>query len=496
MEFKNVPDPIPCYFLLENSAKSKPTPVTVPFSEDLVYDLFSRPSPFSGRFFNPSPPLSPNPKSSSHLTVPSLSQDDIEAPPIPSPRRPLSRSSASSSSTLQSRSGDDIIPNIIPGISIGSGDDVPVQQLIVPVPDISVTAASSSPSPISNGPLELNTQKNLFVEGLNRMSENLRVIRGGSGSDSDESITPESPFMCAPPATLEEACLSAQEACKKPTEEDALLNFPLPSGCPFSGRVGEGVRWSEGPGMREERVSVSAMSPLREEATEDSLYSSFEGSEISDHEPEDRRQRREREGERWQRPGRQEKQRRWRDSRRKGETVQPRLLTVGGGRLRVGIGPGGDNEVQIVGTGQLDGGEDMVESIPVRKISDCSSRSNDSGTKMSEVSNEECQRKLSDLSEASQQESEGEGVLLDQQRRDIKKSINPQPSTNRRLHRSDSVHNKIEFFNKWIIQHQHAATRRKRSKLLRTQSEVMFNELSLPAAAPRRGSLFTGQEDT
>ena len=486
MELKNVPDPIPCYFLLENSAKSKPTPVTVPFSEDLVpgYDLCTRPTPFLGTRCS-SPPPSPAPK---FLTVPSLSQDDPEVPAVIPPKRPLSCSSSSgSSSTLQSR-GDDVAMATIPGIAVG--DAGPGQQLIVPVPDISVTAASSSPSPIIGGGGAGSTRRG---KGGTRV-----LLRGRSadevGSLSDRSVTPESPFFSPPPATLPPHTLTEmpkrqQDQSSPHSESYSMKSSPHSESYsmryPFSGdsaRLGE-AGFQEARRERGERGSLSAMSPLHEETGEDSLYSSFEGSEPSDQENEEKKRHRRRDGRPlWGRRG-------GRETRRKGETVQPRLLKVMGG-VRVGVG-------EMAGEEGSDAAEDTPESVPARKISDCSNRSVDSGTKMSEVSKDDDElshRKLSDLSEASQNDFE-----VEEERR----SESPAPSSPAPLlKRSGSVHNKVDFFNQWIQSHQlppssQQSGRKKQGRprrLLRSQSEVVFAGLR-PPPSPRRGSLLPAQDE-
>ena len=515
MEFKNVPEPIPCYFLLENSAKSKPTPVTVPFSEDLVpgYDLFTRPTLFSS-FPHSSPPPSPSTKYSSHLTVPtpSLSQDDAEAPPVPSPKCPLScssaSSSASSSSTLQSR-GDDphtsTIPDIaIPDISVG-GDLG--QSLVVPVPNISVTAAANSPSPIDIGTAHSGDHDRTVIDMFNPLKA---AHKSSHGEGGQEAMVPESLLVSVPKLSLQERRSATQQKRRERLSLPSSSNLsPLSSlgSCPFSS-VTESGHWSEGVSLgrlrREcELDSVSSMSPLREEATEDSLYSSFEGSEVSDQEHEERRQRREERERRRSSEGGRVRERqgleRWREMRRKGETIQPRLLTVGGG-LKVTVGAG-DLAGDMVG--QSDGTEDMNETTPIRKISDCSSRSVDSGTKMSEISkdDEDCQRKLSDLSEASQndsaveEEERGERERSEGARSDISEPTFPV----RPLRRRGLVHNKVDFFNKWIQHHCDTSTmpqtlQKKRSRLCRTQSERVFSNLSsVRQAPPRRGSLLTRQ---
>ena len=402
-----------------------------------------------------------------------------------------------------------------------------------------MTTASSSSSPVSNsGTLELRGEIKWVVGGgsnhwldlsvdLSEVDNLLTSTQDRENERDDDSITPESPFLCAPPTTTQgEACRSpgrlpppSQEVRKPRVTLHGLTNLALSGRCPFSG--GFGARCSSESGgrggggvMGEDRGSVSTLSSLREEATEDSLYSSFEGSEISDQELEnERRQRKEGQGE-GEREGEEEKQlgqgreercRHWRERRRKGETVQPRLLMAVGGRIRVGVGPGGESEVGGGGGGggggQSDGAEDTPESVPVRKISDCSSRSVDSGTKMSEVSkdDEECQRKLSDLSEASQHDSEEEEPAEGQRR---EKTTNPRPPSLQKniLRRSGSVHKKIDFFNKWVTTHaQHYQSaeeadtaRRKRGRLVRAQSEVVFSVSSLEQT-PRRGSLFATQ---
>ena len=401
MEFKNVPEPIPCYFLLENSAKSKPTPVT--FSEDLVpgYDLCTRPTPFASSLS----PLSTSTKYSSLLTVPSLEQEEVEAPPNSSfPHRPLSCSSASSSSTLQSRDETSAMTLVIPDISL---PDNPIPQVLVP--DISVTSASSSPSPVQTATREDSVERVQEAAGILKKQSTSheppwREQESNLETETDESSTPESPFMFIPQCRIVEAPEASSAgkgeklslSCKSDLSLSNILgNFP------FNGQERSG--WSESASWgrvgREKKTqhkydSISSMSPLREDATEDSLYSSFEGSETSDQERDDRRQRN----------GEREQLERGRDGRRRGETVQPRLRAARGGLnvtvCRAELGDGRHS----------DGADDAAESVPVRKISDCSSRSVDSGTKMSEISKdeEECQVKLSDLSEASQDNSEME----------------------------------------------------------------------------------------
>ena len=246
------------------------------------------------------------------------------------------------------------------------------------------------------------------------------------------------------------------------------------------------------------------MSPLREEAAEDSLYSSFEGSEMSDQEGEERHRQRRREG-------RAHPERKGvRETRRKGETVQPRLLTVGAG-MRVELGEGGGGGGGGGGEEVSDGGEDVAENAPARKISDCSNRSVDSGTKMSEASKDDddfFHRKLSDLSEASQNdfemEEEEERKREHQQTSESPAPTSPSlPGHHRPLKRSGSVHNKIDFFNKWIQQHHlpsrdQPGERRKRGKrwqLLRTQSAMEFTGLPAPSNS-RRGSLLPVNNNT
>jgi hypothetical protein len=140
--------------------------------------------------------------------------------------------------------------------------------------------------------------------------------------------------------------------------------------------------------------------------------------------------------------------------------------------------------------------EDAGEGVPARKISDCSNRSVDSGVKMSEVSkDDEFQRKLSDLSEASQNNSEVEEDGREGEGRGGREEAEPvSPALPPVRDRSDSVHDKVDFFNKWILRQQETclqalvAVRKKRSRLVRTQSEVLMSEpTSLP---PRRGSMF------
>ena len=473
MEFKNVPDPIPCYFLLENSAKSKPTPVAVPFSEDLVpgYDLCTRPTPFLSIGARcSSPPPSPAVKFSSLLTVPSLSQDDPEVPSIVSLRRPLScSSSTSSSSTLQSRGGDDTASTAVPDIAIG-GDDGPGQQLLVPVPDISVTAASTNSSPIHRGTGELVNQGQRVKTKFLLKGRSLDEI----GTLSDRSVTPESPFLSLPPVTLSQPQSPIETTKKhKLTSPVTPENSSFPFKCPMMREQGH-----FGERERSDRESLLTMSPLREEAAEDSLYSSFEGSEMSDQEPgEEKRRQRKKEGRPYSKG--------W---RRRGETVQPRLLTVGGG-LRVELEEDRGREEGS------DGAEDTLESSPARKISDCSNRSVDSGTKMSEVSKDDddyFHRKLSDLSEASQNDFELEEEEGEQRKSESPVPTSPSLPVHRPLKRSGSVHNKIDFFNRWTQEHQlpPSGGRKtgKRWQLLRTRSAVEFAGSSAPTS-PHRSSL-------
>ena len=510
MEFKNVPDPIPCYFLLENSAKSKPTPVSVPFSEDLVpgYDLSTRPTPFlSIGARRSSPPPSPAVKYSSLLTVPALSQDDPEAPPTIPPKRPTSCSSSSSSSTLQSRGDGDVAMTTLPDIAMGDEAAPGKRQLMVPVPDISVTAASSSPSPIV-GVADSTRKSRRSKSGGTKV-----LLRGSSvddvGSTSDRSLTPESPYHTTPPVTLshphpvpnslpltlsqihQDSLSHHHQSPANQTKKESLrvaseLTLSL-TACPFSR---EHLRESPFVERREhsEVESVTTMSPLREEVAEDSFYSSFEGSEISDQEGEERRGQRRRRERRlhWEPEG----DKLWRETRRMGETVQPRLLTVAG-RQRVDSGDLGGE----VGS---DGTEETLENTPARKISDCSNRSVDSGTKMSEVSKDEDElshRKLSDLSEASQNDFE---TVEDEETKRQRKSESPVPTSPslppRPLRRRGSVHNKIDFFNHWIQQHIHQSGRRpvgaRKRPLVRAQSDVGFTSTDLHLSlSPRRQSL-------
>ena len=546
MEFKNVPDPIPCYFLLENSAKSTPTPVTVPFSEDLVpqYDLFTRPTPFlSMGLPRTSPPPTQPAKYSNLLTVPSLSQDDPEAPP--SPGRPCS--SASSTSTVQSRADEVHTTTIhnVPNISIGDGPgqkqvsvgdnlgqnlvtfgndlgqklfsigDDPGQELIVPVPNISVTSASSSPSPSGVDSAVRAREMESILPQLKDASQHCRGSEEESGEERNGSVTPESPLLSVVQGTLAERRLNSQlKRRDRLTNRGTLSPLTLsPGSCPFASGGGESGRCHDGAllgtaGERREREldSVSSMSPLREEATEDSLYSSFEGSEISDQELEGRRQQGEEEGRRGRERERQKRAERWRETRRKGETVRPKLLTVGRG-LRVTVGPADPaSEGGGGGGGQSDGTtEDTSENVPLRKISDCSNRSVDSGTKMSEISkdDDDCPRKLSSLSEASFNTSEVEAEEEREKReegggRGGGKTAAVSPTEQRE--RSGSVHSKVDFFNSWIKRH-HSHLRqvadslkRNRSRLSRTQSEVAFRDISA-VPQPRRGSLLPWQQD-
>ena len=375
---------------------------------------------------------------------------------------------------------------VIPDISIP--DDLGPH---VPVPNISVTSASSSSPPIQKCQVERVEQ---VVGVLNHLKLHpaQEPFQAGSDTETDESTTPESPFVFSPlpatgPRNRQEYSLSGRSS---------LSPLNIFGSCQFGG--GEGSRRGEGAflgpkkeGGKRELESLSSMSPIREEATEDSLYSSLEGSEMSDQELDERRRRRSERG---------------REARWKGEMVQPRLLA-----LRVSIGQG-----DIGDGGHSDGTEETGENVPMRKISDCSNRSVDSGTKMSEISkdDDECHRKLSDLSEASQNNSEveeeregggeggGGGGEGGGGGRDIAESDSSGPVSPSELPplrgRSGSVHNKVDFFNRWIQNRQESlasvAVRKKRSKLLRTQSEVVFSELPFISPSPRRGSLYPGQE--
>ena len=350
-------------------------------------------------------------------------------------------------------------------------------QLMVPVPDISVTVVSNSPSHVGTGGGEESSRREKRVKTK-------ILLRGRSvdevGSLSDRSVTPESPFMFTPPVTLSRPPPPAKEEeeikntlgfSSFGSDALGLNNIPPLTVCPFSyERMDLREVSSRERRRRSEQESMSPMSPLKEEPAEDSLYSSFEGSEISDQEREEgqrRRRRKEREG------------------RRKGETVQPRLLTVGEG-LKLEI-------AEVVGEGGSDGGEDALESVPARKISDCSNRSVDSGTKMSEVSKDEDEcsshRKLSNLSEASQNDFEEDERGRERER----KSVSPVPSLPvRPLKRRNSVHSKIDFFNKWIQQHLQGPVGRRPARrrwLTRTQSELTFSSLPPLPVSPRRGSL-------
>ena len=509
MEFKNVPEPIPCYFLLENSAKSQPTPVSVSFSEDLVpgYDLATRPTPFSFRRLQPtSPPTISDTKYSSLLTVPPVGQDISEAPPIPSLHRPLSCSSASSTSTLQSR--DEMVPPtlVVPDIS-AADDPGPLQ---VAVPHISVTSASSSPSPIHKDTVNSTEQVQKVVGLLNHLkqqSAHIGPFHRDSDVETDESNTPESPFVPYLQPIPQETAATASPSEKK---HSLLWNIggedttPLNSigMYPFTSAKGTRQRFEEGmylgaKGRQEHQFeSLSSLSQLREEGGEDSLYSSFDGSEMSDPELEEKQRRlsKRREG---QQPVRGRVV-----VRRNGETVRPRLLKTGH-NLRVSViqdsGVGGLGNIRD--RGHLDRIEDGGETIPVRKISDCSSRSVDSGTKMSDISKDEEDglRKLTELSEASQNDSEmeeerggGRGGAIGI----AEPSHSPlSPDLPPLRGRSGSVHNKIDFFNRWLLRRQESmASSAVRKKLLRTQSEVIFSELTSVLPAPRRGSMFPDQE--
>ena len=267
------------------------------------------------------------------------------------------------------------------------------------------------------------------------------------GHLSDRSVTPESPFLSAPPVTLSQPQtptdpVKKQNQTLSPLSDTHSFSFR----CPFK-EHGLEVSFQDVRREKSDRDSLSTMSPLREEAAEDSLYSSFEGSEMSDQEGEERHRQRRREG-------RAHPERKGvRETRRKGETVQPRLLTVGAG-MRVELGEGGGGGGGGGGGEEVsDGGEDVAENAPARKISDCSNRSVDSGTKMSEASKDDddfFHRKLSDLSEASQNdfemEEEEERKREHQQTSESPAPTSPSlPGHHRPLKRSGSVHNKIDF---------------------------------------------------
>ena len=498
---------------------------------------------------------------------------------------------------------------VIPDISL---PDNLIPQVLVP--DISVTSASSSPSPVQTATREDSAERVKEAAGiLKKQSTSHEPPRRERESNletetDDESSTPESPFMFVPQCRVVEAPEASSAgkgeklslSCKSDLSLSNILgNFPF-NGLERSG-WSESVSW--GRVGREKKTqhkydSVSSMSPLREDATEDSLYSSFEGSETSDQERDDRRQSN----------GERERLERGRDGRRRGETVQPRLRAARGGLnvtvCRAELGDGRHS----------DGADDAAESVPVRKISDCSSRSVDSGTKMSEISKdeEECQVKLSDLGEASQDNSEmeeeggretlGERAQIGETREEISEmsnllspslapgrnkqlpptvqrkseestslspppargrseqstslspppargrseqstslspppargrseestSLSPPPARGRSEEstslstppargrseestslspppargRSGSVHNKIEFFNKWTVSQQAALSSsivgRKYPTLPRTRSEVIFSDNFLvplvSSARPRRGSLLPSQE--
>lgn len=496
VEFKNVPEPISCYFLLENSAKSQPTPVSVPFSEDLVpgYDLATRPTPFSFRRLQPTSPLTTsNTKYSSLLTVPSVGEDISESPPVPSPHRPLSCSSASSSSTLQSR--DEMAPPtlVVPDISVAD-DPGPLQ---VAIPDISVTSASSSPSPISKATVNSTEQVEKVVgllKHLKQQSAHVEPSPGNSDVETDESNTPESPFIPFEPISQNTA------ASGFPSEKEHLWSRGGEDSTPFTSAKGR-QRFEEATyqGPLKER-QFSSLSPVGEEVAEDSLYSSFDGSEISDLELEERQRQLSK-----RREGEQQHMSRGRVVRRNGETVRPKLLKTGKNlRVSVILGDiGGGGQGNIGDRGHLDRIEDGGETIPVRKISDCSSRSVDSGTKMSDISKDEEEgvRKLTDLSEASQNDSE-----MEEERGGGRGGAKPSNSPLSLdlpplRERSGSVHNKIDFFNRWLLHRQEpmtsSAVRKKRSRLLRTQSEIITSELTLVfPPSPRRGSALPEQELT
>ena len=479
---------------------------------------------------------------------------------------------------------------VIPDISL---PDNPIPQVLVP--DISVTSASSSPSPVQTATREDSAERVQQTAGILKKQSTShepprRERESNLETETDESSTPESPFMFVPQCRAVEVPEASSAgkgeklsfSCKSDLSLSNILgNFPF-NGLERSG-WNESVSW--GRVGREKKTqthkydSVSSMSPLREDATEDSLYSSFEGSETSDQERDDSRQRN----------GERERLERGRDGRRRDETVQPRLRAARGGLnvtvCRAELGDGRHS----------DGADDAGESVPVRKISDCSSRSVDSGTKMSEISKdeEEGQVKLSDLSEASQHNSEmeeeggrealGERAQIGETREEISEMSNllsrppargkserpnslspslapgrskqlpptvrgrsersppptqgrseestspspppargrseestspsPPPARGRSEEstspspppargRSGSVHNKIEFFNKWALSQQAALSSstvgRKYLTLPRTRSEVVFSDnFMVPlvsSAQPRRGSLLPPQE--
>ena len=368
MDFKNVPNPIPCYFLLENSAKSKPTPVTVPFSEDLVpgYDLLPRLTPSAAPFSVPLPsPTAPKTKYSSLLTVPSLQlEQEASEPPFPH-HRPLSSSSASSSASSSSST------------LLSRDEGSTIAQTLV-VPDISVTSWSANTTPTSSRKGSSAEQE---IANVLKKLQKQTSLHGLSSEDSDSEMgdVSEKPFAIVPQCPFgrqDHTSLSKSFYLESPVQQRAEA-------------------W-ERPPQRGRQPSLPlypvVMSPL-EEMGEDSMYGSFEGSEGSDLEQEERRGG-------------------GRERRRKGETLQPILLNVTGGGEGGGGGRGVGGKGDLMDIRTLECAEDGEKATPLRKISDCSSRSVDSGTKMSEISKDEDEslRKLSVASNMSETNSDDEMV--------------------------------------------------------------------------------------
>ena len=406
---------------------------------------------------------------------------------------------------------------VVPDISTAD-DPGPLQ---VAVPHISVTSASSSPSPIHqdtvNSTVNSTDQVQKVVGLLNHLKEQSgHVSHGDSDVETDESNTPESPFVPFLQPIPQDTAATASPSEK---EHSLMWNRGGEDSTPVNSvgmsqftsakerqRLEEGTYLGPMKGRQDCQFhSLSSLSQLREEVAEDSLYSSFDGSEVSDPELEEKQRHlsKRREG---QQPLRGRVV-----ARRNGETVRPRLLKTGH-NLRVSvvqgdIGAGGLGNIGVGGLGNIGdrGHLDRIEdAIPVRKISDCSSRSVDSGTKMSDISKDEedGSRKLTELSEASQNDSEmeeerggGRGGAIgiaEPAHSPLSPDLLPLRG------RSGSVHNKIDFFNRWLLHRQESMTssavRKKRSHLLRTQSEVLFSELTSILPAPRRGSMFPEQE--
>ena len=181
------------------------------------------------------------------------------------------------------------------------------------------------------------------------------------------------------------------------------------------------------------------------------MYGSIEGSDISDLEAEERR------GGGGGSGGRERGRER---GRKKGESRRPVLLNVTGG-----CGGEGCRVMSGRDLGDIRGWEGVDycnKTSQMRKISDCSSRSADSGTKMSEISKDEDEmmRKLSvasnvsDISEVAvpydeeeggggegrRGEREGRGgEIEDEERKMIRVPLNRRSS--------GLVHSKVEFFN-------------------------------------------------